>query len=558
MKKDSATRSWIYVLAVFAALMAVAPTCFADTPQTLCSVTDYRILNANTMAIECGGANTTDLSGTGGLIYLGTDVSTALPATFAANPYPGTTDWLSLLFTAKAGAGAPVLKTQTKYTITITLARTVTDGTGKKSTVQGVTSTQVDTTATLTLAAALVSAGGPNNYRISSHVGFQGLGLDALPQDMSKTVDCSLVTENFTGTFTTKHAKCRQTQSDLMGYAGLPDPESVGTLEIFPQGNADTQSIPYKIVELQNVLGSPMTLDPKSRIGQSKAPASKDASSYYLDGSFAAGRGSRPGMILDAKVAPAIGRLYDGWQFAPTFLANIGSNSVSGMTYTDTIDFGVTEARPFEVRRALEEIYASGSFVYETDRELDRDDLTGVADLRYNFRGLYSPRAVETLRNFSAEQKIATAHGITLQQGDVAAPFFGYAFDFHTGLEFGGSAIQTTVKATAGGAKIQLPTYSIFRVVPQVHGLVEMGRFSVDAVGTPRYVAATENTVVQLANNSLVLKTVHGWHGYGVVTPAWSFDAAGHFSLSASYKDGFAPPKFARINAVQVGILVKY
>jgi len=546
----------LIVLAALFALLAAAPACRADGAPTLCAVSDYRILNPNSIAIECGGADTSGLSGTAGMVYLGSDLSSTLPVTFTANPYPGAKHWLSLLFTPNSGPVTPILKGQTKYTITIMLSRTVVDGKGNKSTDStGPTSTLIDTSSTLTMAAVLI--GGQNSYKVSSHLGFEGLGLGLGLAGMNSTVGCSLVVENYTGTFTTRHANCIQMQSEPR--PGLPDPGTVGTLNLFPLGNdVDTQGIPYKITELQNVLNTPMTLDPKSRLGQDKAPATKDASSYYLDGSYGAGRGSRPGLILDAKIAPPIGRLYRGWQFAPTVAANVGSNSISGLTYTDTIDFGLTEARPFELGGNLQEIYASGSVLYETDREFNRDNVTGGFDFRYNFRGLYSPRAVETVREFSAQQKTASEHQITLQQSDVNPPFFGYAFDVHTGLEFGGAVVDTTVKATSGKATINLPAYSIFRVVPQAHALLELGRFSVDAVGTPRYLAATENTVVQLLNNSLVLKTLHGWYGYSVVTSAWSFDPAGHFSLSASYKDGFAPPKFSRINAVQLGILLKY
>jgi hypothetical protein len=489
---------------------------------------------------------TAGISGKGGKVYLGTDLSSPLPVTFTANSYAD--NWLFLLFTPDSGPMQAVFKEQTKYTITITLS----------STAGGVplslpTSTTIDTSASITLAAALV--GGPNNYLVSSHLAFQGLGLGS-----GKTLSCSLIVQNYTGTFTTRQAKCRQMQADMSGgRSGLPDPGTVGSLELQTDGNdVATQGIPYKIVELQNIFGAPMTLDPKSRLGQDKAPATKDASSYYLNGSYAAGRGTKPAWVLDAKAAPRIGRLYNGWQFSPTVTANIGSNSISGKTYTDTIDFGLTETRPFRLPSALQEIYASESAIYETDKEFDRDNVTDVADLRYNFRGLYSPRAVEALRNFQAQQKTAQANGITLQPSDVSPPFFGYAFDIHTGVEFGGAIVDTTVKATTGKATIDLPTYSIFRIVPQVHGLLEMGRLSIDAVGTPRYLTATESTVVQLPNNSLQLKTVHGWNGYGVITSTCSLDPAGHFSLSATYKNGFAPPKYSRINAVQLGILVMF
>jgi hypothetical protein len=528
-------------------LLAAATVCFGATPKTLCTVSDYKILNPNSIAIQCGDVKTTEgITGKGGLVYLGTDLSSPLPVTFTANYYVD--NWLFLLFTPNSGPDAPILKGQTKYTITITLSST-----GGGAALSLPTSTLIDTSGSLTLIAPL--SGGSKNYQVSSHLAFQSLGLGT-----GHTMDCGLVLQDYRGTYTTRPAKCRQMQAEMLGgRPGLPDPGTVGFMELVPKDTDVTaQGIPYAIAELENVLKAPMTFDAKSRLGKIQAPATKDASSYYVNGSYAAGRGSKPGWILDGKVAPPIGRLYDGWQFAPTATANVGNNSVSGTTNTDSIDFGLTEARPFGLAGALQEIYASGSLLFDTDKEFDRENVTGVADLRYNFKGLYSPRSVETLRKFRDQQKIAKTHGITLQQGDVAAPFLGYALDIHTGVEFGSALVDTTVKATTGMATIELPAYSIFRVVPQAHGLLELGRLSFDAVGTARYLVATENTVVQLPNNSLLLKTVHGWHGYGALTSAWSFDPVGHFSLSATYKDGFAPTKFSRINAVQLGILVKY
>jgi hypothetical protein len=137
-------------------------------------------------------------------------------------------------------------------------------------------------------------------------------------------------------------------------------------------------------------------------------------------------------------------------------------------------------------------------------------------------------------------------------------PFLGYALDLHGIVEFGGAAVDTTVKANTGNATINLPAYSIFRIAPQAHGLLELARFNVNVTATGRYMAATENTVVPLANNSLQLKTLHGWHGYGTLISAYTIDPAGHYSLSATYQDGFAPPKFSRINTVQIGFVLKY
>ena len=135
---------------------------------------------------------------------------------------------------------------------------------------------------------------------------------------------------------------------------------------------------------------------------------------------------------------------------------------------------------------------------------------------------------------------------------------FGYTLDFHTGLEVGGALRDKTVTASARKATQTLPAYNIARIVPQVHGQLELWRFTFDAVGTPRYLALTENTVLERPDHSLVLKRVDGWNAYGVINGGFALDDAAHFPLNTSYKTGFAPPRFIRVNTVQTGILLKY
>jgi hypothetical protein len=126
------------------------------------------------------------------------------------------------------------------------------------------------------------------------------------------------------------------------------------------------------------------------------------------------------------------------------------------------------------------------------------------------------------------------------------------------GTETGGGLVDTTVKATTGGATETLPAYTIARIVPQIHGLVQYRWFSFDYTGVDRYLATTENTVVQLPTNMLLLEHLTGWKPYGVLAATFKPDQTGHFGITLSWKDGFAPPKFQRINSVQVGLLVMY
>jgi len=94
--------------------------------------------------------------------------------------------------------------------------------------------------------------------------------------------------------------------------------------------------------------------------------------------------------------------------------------------------------------------------------------------------------------------------------------------------------------------------------VPQVHGLLEIWKFSIDATMTGRYLFTAENTVVETASHSLFLQQVQGWKGIGSVTGIYNWDPQGHFGITIAYKDGFAPPTYQRVNAVQVGLVLKY
>ncbi len=50
-------------------------------------------------------------------------------------------------------------------------------------------------------------------------------------------------------------------------------------------------------------------------------------------------------------------------------------------------------------------------------------------------------------------------------------------------------------------------------------------------------------------------------HVFAPGVPYWAtytFDSQGHFALNLVLKDGFAPPTYKRVNAVQGGLLLKY
>jgi hypothetical protein len=162
------------------------------------------------------------------------------------------------------------------------------------------------------------------------------------------------------------------------------------------------------------------------------------------------------------------------------------------------------------------------------------------------------------MRQYLEQKSAGSTPPYQPQIDDFQPPVVGYALDFHTGVEAGGSVVDTTVHASTGKATQVLPAYSIFRFVPQVHGLLELSKLSFDANMTGRGLTLTENTVLETAAHSLILRQIQGWKGILTLTNTYTFDSQGHFALNLVFKDGFAPPTYKRVNAVQGGLLLKY
>ena len=346
---------------------------------------------------------------------------------------------------------------------------------------------------------------------------------------------------------------------------------SVGEMTVTvttPGGQFSATQMPLGIDGLVDIFGNPLNPDPKSKFRSLQAPATKDAAFWYLSASWAGGVGTLPAWVVDAKAAPPIGGLVKGYQFAPLVTADIGHNTISGVTYTDTIDIGGTATKVFsDPWPALEEIVFTPGVTYETDREFDRDNILATIDFQFYFHKLYSLQIRQSLINFIRDrtcmQNGKAVPGCTpnpnLQASQEPTPKFGYGFDFHLGAEAGGSVIDTTIKASKGTAKLTLPQYTIFRLVPVVHGTLQFGtHLTFDGTVTARYLTTSENSVFQLADNSLELEHPTGWKPYTVLTTNWKLDQTSHFALTITYKDGFAPPKFQRVDTVMVGLSLIY
>jgi hypothetical protein len=520
-----------------------------------CVVSDYKILGPSIIALKCpearGGTRTMTLSSPDG-----SPVHTTIAVLGTAGNY-----WLIV------GLSGPdeALSVKRKYQITMTYSTV--DGSGK--TLQAEPSQiPIDPSGTVSVA-PLNILDKPRAYRFSSHVGFvntSGRLQSELFNDAGFQA-CGLEMEDYLANHVPSTGRCNKftSLSELSPSQPLPadlDPSRVGLFDIDDVKPLHGSVIPMALPKVSgmrttNVLGVAPKIDPKARISPESAPATKEVSQIYINLMYTAGVGTAPGWVLDGKVAPL---LFTAKEFVmgPSATANVGGNKVSGQTYTNTIDLGVTAERIFQVSKTLPLFSFSPSIIYETDKQFDRENLLGRIDCTYYFSGFYQTQSKKTLRIFYDRSKARAPKQPPLQLADIRPPLMGFAIDFHTGFEGGGALADTTVAATTGKATITLPSYGIARIVPQVHALVQLWKFSVDSSIVGRYLLVDENTVVQTKNNLLYLEAVSGWKGIGTIATSFANTANSHFGVTVTYKNGFSPPTYARINAIQAGLLIKY
>ena len=147
--------------------------------------------------------------------------------------------------------------------------------------------------------------------------------------------------------------------------------------------------------------------------------------------------------------------------------------------------------------------------------------------------------------------------------GDPGYAKVGYELEFHAGIESGGALVDTTAQNTAKTQSITVPTYSIARMVPQIHALYQQsigwaGLLSFDSTFTARYLFAAENTVRQATDGSLSIVRVSGWRAINTLTSTWNPPKNNNVGITVTFKDGFDAPKFSRVNCVLIGVLIQF
>jgi hypothetical protein len=151
---------------------------------------------------------------------------------------------------------------------------------------------------------------------------------------------------------------------------------------------------------------------------------------------------------------------------------------------------------------------------------------------------------------------------------DATKAFFGYQFQFYTGVEAGSQISDETAKASTGDSKVTVPKYSIARIYPKVSLALDFTqRFTVTLSGTGRYLFASENVYRERdvpsttggdLTKEVYLTTVSGFRPSGKVDISFALDEAGHYALSSTVKLGSLPPNFERVATVQSGLTIKF
>lgn len=499
-----------------------------------------------------------------------------------------------LLLVASQTAGAFAFNQKSKYTITLTYQAPDPKNSGQTvSTAEPAFPLDLGGTVTVT---PTKMASQPTHFIFTSHIGFVNSSGNLLFEDspghVKPTQQCSVALENYSQKYILMPGQCysfnvvpassvvalRNIDPHLVGVVDI-DFEKFGKLQsaLLPMGLPTGPNIPTT-----DVFGSKPGIDPKSRVSPQKAPATKDDSTYYFNLNYAAGTGTKPGWLLDGKVAPVLAQA-KGFTIGPSATANVGGNKVPGQTYTDSIDFSGVAQKIYQILRRppdsrpckdhdprrqcqvpiLPIVTFSTAATYETDKEFDRSNLLGSVDIKYNFKHFYNTQSIRVLKRYykilqDIQQKNLPPNTIAPQLSDIPVPRFGYGVDFHTGIEAGGALVDKTVTASVGKATLILPQYAICRIVPQLHGILQIWKISTDSNIVARYLVATENTVLETKTNALHLERLQTWRAIGTVNATYTESAASHFGVTIKYQNGFDAPKYARVNSVQAGLLIKF
>ncbi|MGD0498189.1 MAG: hypothetical protein ABSC23_07110 [Bryobacteraceae bacterium] len=344
--------------------------------------------------------------------------------------------------------------------------------------------------------------------------------------------------------------------------AGCPEPQvasgnpvSFGRAQVVLASDRLHQpKVTVQVTGFHDIFGDELKI--KNEVALGSAPKTKDDSMYYLKVNHQAGPGAKPGFVVEAKVAPQLGRpSVLGFLWQPALNMDIGSGSVDGVKLNDTIIPSLGLTRLYRRKeRGLEAVRATSAVSFETNREFNKKNLTYDQEFQFFFSDLTLSRAARSWRLYPELKKKDESLAYAADLSD-----YGAGLQFFAGSELGHALLEQTVKASKSTATVTVPAYPVARIRPRVTAFAEYKRISLTFTAALRYLFATEYATRESADGKSVrLAPVSGFRPYGEAGITIGLDASGHIALSATYKLGSQPPTFLYANTVQTGLLFRY
>lgn len=322
-------------------------------------------------------------------------------------------------------------------------------------------------------------------------------------------------------------------------------------VDLRPDARLSSDSDALRLQGMRDIFGQEVGAE--GDIVPAKVPKGKDDAFAFAKLLFesAKGAGSTDTFALDMKLQPQF-QMTGRWLFRPELNASVSKN-VPGAT--DSVRLAALFSRT-TVRQPgplISRTFSLGPAL-EADREFDRMNV--IVDLRWQpgLRGFYKSREV---------QRVALAARMEKKLEEVVLPPRGYGLELWIGAELGGSTSRQTVESSDEAQQLELDTYDIARLRPNVSAFYELGlpldwQLTLNISSSLRYLFTEELTAIERPDKSLALRKVEGFEPFTEYTLSLAFDPQQHVSLAATYEDGAEPPVFTEVEKYSLGIVLKY
>jgi hypothetical protein len=327
----------------------------------------------------------------------------------------------------------------------------------------------------------------------------------------------------------------------------VANPDDIGEVRIELTGSRlRATDAKLAVKGITDIFGNSVAIPPAARteiVGRNLSGRSKDEVGTYIKFGHETGAHKRSVWTLDAKAEVELPQRLKGWRVIPYGVTDIGlgTTETTNMIRAGVVFTQFTANYPRETTRSSASVLQGARFIvapsFETDRDFESRNLLVDIDVEPSFRGLYNPLARQNrIRLQRAQRQRPKA-----KMDEIEPATIGYALVFNAGIEAGGALDDRS--------------HGILRLRPRVRALFEYKRLTLDAHAALRALLATERTSVE-AGGTLAVQELDMWQPYSHVGLSFAF--AEHAALDSTYKVGYQPPTFRRVNVVQTGIAFRF